>query len=153
MAALSDVECMRRALALAREAERAGEVPVGALVVCDDRVVGEGYNQPIQRADPTWHAEMEALRAAAARLERYRLTDCTLYVTLEPCPMCAAAMVHARLARVVFGAWDPRQGAAGSAFNLLSSSALNHRVDAFGGVLSEDCGELLKTFFRSRREG
>ena len=125
-----------------------GEVPVGALVVRDDAVLGEGWNRPIAAHDPTAHAEILALRDAAARAGDYRLGGATLYVTLEPCPMCAAAMAHARIARLVFGAWDPRQGAAGSAFNLVAATRLNHRVDAFGGVLSEECGALLRGVFR-----
>jgi tRNA(adenine34) deaminase len=142
---------MRRALALAERAEDEGEVPVGALVVRDDRVLGEGWNRPIATHDPTAHAEILALRAAALHVGDYRLGGATLYVTLEPCPMCAAAMAHARVARVVFGAWDPRQGAAGSVFNLVAADAMNHRVDAFGGVLSEECGALLRRFFARRR--
>ena len=142
---------MLRALALAQAGGDAGEVPVGAIVVRGNQIVGEGYNQPITSHDPTAHAEIVALRAAGRALGDYRLLGCTLYVTLEPCPMCAAAMVHARLERVVFGAWDPRQGAAGSAFNLLGSAGQNHRVDSFGGVLSAECGALLERFFRERR--
>ena len=146
-----DDDWMRRALALAARAEAEGEVPVGALVVRDGQVLGEGWNRPIGAQDPTAHAEILALRAAAAAVADYRLGGATLYVTLEPCPMCAAAMAHARIARLVFGAWDPRQGAAGSAYNLVTAPAMNHREDAFGGVLSEDCGALLKRFFASRR--
>ena len=146
-----DSDWMRRALELAVRAEAEGEVPVGALVVRDDEVLGEGWNQPVALRDPTAHAEVLALRAAAQRIGDYRLGGATLYVTLEPCPMCAAAIAHARIARLVFGAWDPRQGAAGSAFNLVASEALNHRVDAFGGVLSEECGAMLKRFFEARR--
>jgi tRNA(adenine34) deaminase len=146
-----DVQYMRRALELAARAQAEGEVPVGALVVLEDRIIGEGWNRPIAASDPTAHAEIEALRAAARELESYRLGGTTLYVTLEPCAMCAAAMVHARVARVVFGAWDPRVGAAGSAFDLLNAPALNHRVDAFGGVLIEECGAMLKDFFAQRR--
>jgi len=142
---------MLRALALAQAGGDAGEVPVGALVVRGGHIVGEGHNQPITSHDPTAHAEIVALRAAGRALGDYRLLGCTLYVTLEPCPMCAAAMVHARLERVVFGAWDPRQGAAGSAFNLLGGAGQNHRVDSFGGVLSAECGALLERFFRERR--
>jgi len=142
---------MRRALELALRARDAGEVPVGALVVRDDKIVGEGWNRPIAASDPTAHAEIEALRAAARQLESYRLGGTTLYVTLEPCAMCAAAIVHARVERVVFGAWDPRVGAAGSALNLLNMPAMNHRVDAFGGVLLDECGVLLKEFFAQRR--
>jgi tRNA(adenine34) deaminase len=114
-------------------------------------VLGEGWNQPIATHDPTAHAEMLALRAAAKAVSDYRLGGATLYVTLEPCPMCAAAIAHARIARLVFGAWDPRQGAAGSAFNLVASEAMNHSVDAFGGVLSDECGALLRGFFAGRR--
>lgn len=147
----SDSDYMRRAIELAGRAAAQGEVPVGALVVREGEVVGEGWNQPITLKDPTAHAEMLALRAAAIAVDDYRLGGTTLYVTLEPCPMCAAALVHARVARLVFGAWDPRQGAAGSAFNFLASRELNHRVDCFGGVLADDCGALLKRFFEARR--
>ena len=147
----SDADWMREALALAGRAETEGEVPVGALVVRDGQVLGEGWNRPIGTHDPTAHAEMLALRAAAEQANDYRLGGATLYVTLEPCPMCAAAMAHARIARLVFGAWDPRQGAAGSAFNLVTAPALNHGIDAFGGVLSEECGALLRRFFAARR--
>lgn len=146
-----DEAWMRRALELAARAEADGEVPVGALVVRDEELLGEGWNRPIAARDPTAHAEMLALRAAATKAGDYRLGGATLYVTLEPCPMCAAAAAHARIARLVFGAWDPRQGAAGSVFNLVDSAALNHRVDAFGGVLSDACGELLRRFFAARR--
>ena len=142
---------MRRALELARHAEQAGEVPVGALVVLNDEVIGEGWNQPIVAHDPSAHAEMVALRAAAARMKNYRLPDSTLYVTLEPCAMCAGAIVHARIARVVYGAADPKAGAAGSVFNLLESPSLNHRAQTVGGVLAEDCGKSLKAFFQARR--
>jgi len=147
----SDADRMRQALALAARAEAEGEVPVGALVVRDGQVLGEGWNQPVALRDPTAHAEILALRTAAQKIGDYRLGGATLYVTLEPCPMCAAAIAHARVARLVFGAWDPRQGAAGSAFNLVNAEAMNHRVDAFGGVLSEECGAILKNFFATRR--
>ena len=146
-----DVDWMRRALELAARAEAEGEVPVGALVVRDDQLLGEGWNQPVALRDPTAHAEILALRTAAQKVGDYRLGGATLYVTLEPCPMCAAAIAHARVARLVFGAWDPRQGAAGSAFNLVATDAMNHRVDSFGGVLSEECGAILKRFFEARR--
>jgi tRNA(adenine34) deaminase len=146
-----DTGFMRRALALAARAEAQGEVPVGALVVRGGDVIGEGWNQPITLRDPTAHAEILALRAAASAVQDYRLGGMTLYVTLEPCPMCAAALVHARIARLVFGAWDPRQGAAGSAFNLVTAKGLNHAVDTFGGVLADECGALLKGFFERRR--
>jgi tRNA(adenine34) deaminase len=148
---MSDVDWMRRALQLAQRAEDAGEVPVGALVVRGGQVLGEGWNHPITAHDPTAHAEIMALRAASAAVADYRLGGATLYVTLEPCPMCAGAVVHARIARLVYGAWDPRQGAAGSAFNLVASDAMNHRVDSLGGVLSEECGALLRRFFTGRR--
>jgi tRNA(adenine34) deaminase len=146
-----DERFMRRALELAARAEGEGEVPVGALVVREDQVLGEGWNRPVAAKDPTAHAEILALRAAALQAGDYRLGDATLYVTLEPCPMCAAAIAHARIARLVFGAWDPRQGAAGSAFNLVTAPAMNHRVDAFGGVLSDECAALLRRFFAGRR--
>jgi tRNA(adenine34) deaminase len=147
----TDTEYMRRALELATQAAARGEVPVGALIVQGERVIGEGFNQPISLKDPTAHAEVLALRAAAATLGDYRLGGTTLYVTLEPCPMCAAALVHARVARLVFGAWDPRQGAAGSVFNLVTARAMNHQVDCFGGVLADECGAMLRQFFESRR--
>lgn len=146
-----DAVWMRRALELAARAEAEGEIPVGALVVRDDQVLGEGWNRPVALRDPTAHAEILALRQAAERAADYRLGGATLYVTLEPCAMCAAAMAHARVTRLVFGAWDPRQGAAGSVFNLTASAAINHRIDAFGGVLSEECGAMLKRFFATRR--
>src|SRR5687768_13797798 len=148
---MNDIGWMRKALALAARAELAGEVPVGALVIRDGTLLGEGWNRPIGTHDPTAHAEILALRAASAAVADYRLGGATLYVTLEPCAMCAAAIVHARIARLVYGAWDPRQGAAGSAFNLVASDAMNHRVDSLGGVLSEECGALLRRFFTGRR--
>ncbi len=142
---------MRRALELARHAEEAGEVPVGAVVVLNDEIVGEGWNQPIVSHDPTAHAETVALRAAAVRVRNYRLSDAVLYVTLEPCAMCAGAMVHARIARVVYGAADPKTGAAGSVFNLLDSPALNHHPQLTSGVLAKECGQMLRDFFEARR--
>jgi tRNA(adenine34) deaminase len=148
----SDEGFMRRALALAREAELAGEVPVGAVLVRDDAIVAEGANRPIATHDATAHAEIEALRKAGASLGSYRLGGTTLYVTLEPCVMCAAAIVHARVDRLVFGAWDPRAGGAGSIVNVFTLPGLNHRVDVFGGVLDSECGALLKDFFSSRRK-
>jgi tRNA(adenine34) deaminase len=147
----TDEDYMRRALAIAREAEAAGEVPVGAVIVCDGTIIAEGWNQPIRAQDPSAHAEMIALRAAGQALGSYRLTDTTLYVTLEPCAMCAGAMVHARVRRLVFGATDPRAGAAGSVFNIVQHPALNHRIEVSGGVLAEDCGALLRGFFLVRR--
>ena len=142
---------MRHALELAQQAERAGEVPVGAVVVYEDKVIGEGWNRPIGTHDPTAHAEIVALRKAAELMSNYRLTGATLYVTLEPCPMCAGAIVHARLARVVFGAPDPLAGAAGSVFNVLNATTLNHRVQTEGGVLADLCQQQLRGFFQSRR--
>ncbi len=143
---------MRRALGLARHAEEAGEVPVGAVVVQEGEIIGEGWNQPIRAHDPSAHAEMVALRAAATHNKNYRLPGATLYVTLEPCAMCAGAIVQARVARVVYGAADPKAGAAGSVFQLLDSPALNHRAQVYGGVLNEESGRLLKEFFQSRRD-
>lgn len=147
----SDIVLMQRALVLAARAEEEGEVPVGAVIVLNDEVIGEGWNQTIAAHDPTAHAEIMAMRDAAQRLQNYRLTGASLYVTLEPCPMCAGAMVHARLARVVYGASDPLAGAAGTVFNLLNSERLNHRAAVTGGVLAESCGERLREFFRQRR--
>ncbi len=140
-----------RALELARRAAETGEVPVGAVLVRENEAIGEGWNQSIGACDPTAHAEVLALRAAAARVGNYRLVGSTLYATLEPCPMCAGALVHARVARVVFGAVDPRAGAAGTVFDLLQSAALNHRAEVVGGVLAEECTALLRDFFRARR--
>lgn len=142
---------MGRALELARCAQAEGEVPVGAVLVWDGEVIGEGWNQPISRHDPTAHAEIQALRAGAARLKRYRLPDTTLYVTLEPCPMCAGAMVHARIRTLVFGAFDPKSGAAGSVIDLLGGDALNHRVECVGGVGADECASLLQEFFKEKR--
>lgn len=148
----SDSDFMRRALTLARAASAAGEVPVGAVLVRGEEILGEGANCPIATCDPTAHAEVVALRAAAHAVGDYRLAGTTLYVTLEPCAMCAAALVHARVARVVFGAWDPKAGAAGSITNIFAIPQLNHRVDVFGGVLADECGTLLADFFRARRQ-
>jgi tRNA(adenine34) deaminase len=147
----ADAVFMARALELAREAEAAGEVPVGAVVVKDGVVVAEGSNRPIGSNDPTAHAEIVALRAAGQALGTYRLTGTTLYVTLEPCAMCASAMVHARVQRLVFAATDPRAGAAGSVFNIVQHASLNHRIDCKGGVLAHECGTLLRNFFLARR--
>lgn len=151
MAPSSDIDYMRRALELARGAAARGEVPVGAVLVRDGAIVAEGANQPITTHDPTAHAEIVTLRAAGSVLADYRLAGATLYVTLEPCAMCAAALVHARVARVVFGAWDPKAGAAGSITDVFAIPQLNHRVDVFGGVLADECGTLLSDFFRARR--
>jgi tRNA(adenine34) deaminase len=148
---MDDSEFMGLALDLAREAGAAGEVPVGAVVVMDGDVVGRGSNQPIGRHDPTAHAEIIALRDAAGRLGNYRLPGCTLFVTLEPCAMCAGAIMHARIDRVVFGARDPKTGAAGSVVDLFAESRLNHHTAIAGGVLAEQCGNLLSGFFAARR--
>lgn len=142
---------MQQALSQAHNAWALGEVPVGAVVVKDGQVVATGFNQPIGTHDPTAHAEIMALRAAATILGNYRLPGCELYVTLEPCVMCAGAMMHARLARVVFGAPDPKTGACGSIVNLFEQEKLNHHTDVVGGVLAEECGTLLKDFFAERR--
>lgn len=142
---------LRRALELAREAEARGEVPVGAVVVCDGRIAGEGFNAPIGTGDPTAHAEILALRAAAKSLNNYRLSGCTLYATLEPCVMCAGAIVHARLDRLIFGARDLRFGGVRSKFQLVDSDLLNHRVEVTEGVLAAECTELLQRFFAGRR--
>jgi len=147
----ADVDFMLRALELARVAEAAGEVPVGAVIVRDGTIVGEGWNRPISANDPTAHAEIIALRAAALRLETYRLLDTTLYVTLEPCAMCAGAMVHARVRRLVYAASDPRAGAAESVFSIVQHPALNHRIEFTSGVMAEECGALLRGFFARRR--
>lgn len=142
---------MRRALGLAARARAEGEVPVGAVVVKDGQAIGEGWNRPIAAHDPSAHAEMVALRAAAAVLGNYRLLDTTLYVTLEPCMMCAGAIVHARVSRVVFGAIDPKTGVAGGAVDIFTAPFVNHRVEVSGGVLAEECGGLLTAFFKERR--
>jgi len=148
----TDLLYMQRAYELAHKALDSGEVPVGALVVRDGEVIGEGWNHPIGDHDPTAHAEIAALRDAASKVGNYRLPGSTLYVTLEPCPMCAGAIIHARVEKVFFGASDPRSGAAGSVFDLLpSDDRFNHRVETEGGLLAGPCGDLLRTFFRSRR--
>jgi len=147
----SDIDFMRKALEQALVARAHGEIPVGAVLTRGDEIVSSGANCPISSNDPTAHAEVEALRAAGRALGSYRLTDTTLYVTLEPCVMCASAIVHARVRRVVFGAWDPRAGGVGSLIDVLALPGLNHRVDAFGGVLAEECGALLREFFEQRR--
>ncbi len=148
---LADEAFIGAALALAAEAEAIGEVPVGAVVVRDGEVVGRGFNAPIARHDPTAHAEIEALRDAARRLGNYRLPGCTLYVTLEPCAMCAGAIQHARIARVVYGAADPKTGACGSVVDLFAADRLNHHATVEGGVLAALCGERLSRFFARRR--
>jgi len=152
MSAADDVRWMRYALELAQRAAAEGEVPVGAVVVKDGVMIGAGWNRPIAAHDPTAHAEIQALRAAARQVGNYRLVDTILYVTLEPCAMCAGAMVHARVGRVVYGAADPRTGAAGSVFNLLQAPQLNHQAEVYGGVLADECGALLRDFFQARRK-
>lgn len=147
----ADGRWMQRALELAADARAAGEVPVGAVVVLDDASVGEGYNRPISSNDPSAHAEMVALREACRRLGNYRLPGATLYVTLEPCVMCAGAIIHARLERVVYGADDPKTGAAGSVFDTLLSERHNHRVVVESGLRAEECGALLIQFFQNKR--
>ena len=142
---------MRRALELARRADALNEVPVGALLVLGGEVVGEGWNRPIASHDPTAHAEIVALRAAALQRENYRLVSATLFVTLEPCAMCVGAALNARVARVVFGAWDAKAGACGSVFDLPREPRVAHRMDVFGGVCAEECSVLLRRFFAARR--
>lgn len=148
---MSDADFMREALALAAQAAAAGEVPVGAVVVKEGRVIGRGYNQPITSRDPTAHAEVVALRQAAASEGNYRLPGCELYVTLEPCAMCVGAMVHARLARIVYGASDPKTGACGGIVDLPALTAWNHHGRFEGGVLADECGAVLRAFFAERR--
>ncbi|HET6828666.1 MAG TPA: tRNA adenosine(34) deaminase TadA, partial [Ramlibacter sp.] len=148
---MTDLDFMRLALQQASAAAAAGEVPVGAVVVRDGQVVASGHNQPVGAADPTAHAEIVALRRAAQVLGNYRLDGCELYVTLEPCAMCSGAMLHARLKRVVYGAADPKTGAAGSVTDLFGQRALNHQTQVQGGVLAQECGTMLAEFFRTRR--
>ena len=142
---------MERAIHLAREAQSVGEVPVGALIFFEGEIIGEGWNRPILDHDPTAHAEITALRAAGRTLQNYRLVGATLYVTLEPCVMCMGAISHARIQRIVYGATDPKRGAAGSAMQLADADFLNHRIEASGGLLEETCSTLLLDFFRARR--
>lgn len=147
----TDEQFMGVALALAREAQRRGEVPVGAVVVLDGAAIGEGFNQPIGVHDPTAHAEIVALRDAARRVGNYRLTGATLYVTIEPCQMCVGAMVHARITRIVFGTREPKAGAIESAMRAHEHPSLNHRMEATGGVLDEECRALIQEFFEEKR--
>lgn len=142
---------MRAALDEARAAARAGEVPIGAVAVRDGAIVARGQNRVLRDCDPTAHAEMVAMRAAAQAIGNYRLLDCELYVTLEPCAMCAGAIIHARLGRLIYGAADPKAGAAGSVLEVLNHPRLNHKMPVTAGVLAEDCRELLREFFRERR--
>ena len=148
---MDDEYFMREALSMARSAECLGEVPVGAIVVRDGQIVGRGFNSPLGERDPTAHAEIAALRDAARRLENYRLPGCELFVTLEPCAMCAGAILHSRIARVVYGARDLKTGVHGSVVDLFAVERLNHHTEVIGGVLAEECGQLLSRFFADRR--
>jgi tRNA(adenine34) deaminase len=148
---MTDEDWMRHALRLAQRAEAQGEVPVGALLVQDHRCIAEGWNQPIQNHDPTAHAEIQVLRQAGRILQNYRLIDTTLYVTLEPCVMCMGAIAHARVTRLVFGAYDPKRGAVCHALQLSDAPFLNHKIDWLGGVLEQSCAELIMNFFKARR--
>ena len=150
---MNDMDYMRLAIAQAQQAAARGEVPVGALLVKGEKVIAMGGNSPVALHDPTAHAEILAMRAAGTALGNYRLDDTVLYVTLEPCLMCAAAMVHARVRRMVFGAFDPKAGAAGGLIDAFALKGLNHRVDVFGGVLEKECGQLLSDFFAATRQG
>ncbi|MDO9282711.1 MAG: tRNA adenosine(34) deaminase TadA [Methylotenera sp.] len=148
----TDTDFMQQALKLARIAADAGEVPVGAIVVKDGVIIGRGSNAPISTSDPTAHAEVRAMRDAATHLGNYRLVDCTLYVTLEPCAMCTGAIQHARIARLIYGASDPKTGACGSVVNLMAEPKLNHHTDITKGVLAQECGAMLSAFFVARRK-
>jgi len=148
---LTDIHFMQHALELAQAAAQAGEVPVGAIIVKDGVVIGRGSNAPIGTHDPTAHAEIQAMRDAAQHLGNYRLVDCTLYVTLEPCAMCTGAIQHARIARLVYGANDPKTGACGSVVNLMAEAKLNHHTEMMSGVMATECGSVLTDFFRQRR--
>lgn len=151
MQAELDRQFMQQALDQAKLAAAAGEVPVGAVLVRDGKIISTGFNQPISNSDPSAHAEMMALRAAAQADSNYRLPGTTLYVTLEPCTMCAGAMLHARVGRVVFGAADPKTGAAGSVLNVFLEKQINHQTQVDGGIMSEECGQVLRNFFKERR--
>lgn len=148
---MNDQEWMRYAIRLAQRAEQQGEVPVGALVVYENRCLAEGWNQPIQNHDPTAHAEIQAIRTAGQALNNYRLIDCTLYVTLEPCVMCMGAIAHSRIKRLVFGAFDPKRGAVCNALELSDAPFLNHHIEWQGGILEADCSSLLTDFFKAKR--
>jgi len=149
---MDDDQWMQHALKLAHKAEAAGEVPVGAVIVLNGELLAEGWNQPISSSDPTAHAEIMALRAAGRKLDNYRMLDAELYVTLEPCPMCVGAMLHARVKRVIYAATDPKTGALGGAYDLLNSVSHNHSFEVTKGVLEERSREMLQIFFRSRRK-
>jgi tRNA(adenine34) deaminase len=142
---------MQQAFELAKHAQQQGEVPIGAVIVANGELIAEGWNQPISQCDPTAHAEVVALRAAAKQLNNYRMPGTTLYVTLEPCAMCAGAIIQARIQRLVYATSDPRAGAAGTIFNVLQSPHLNHRVECEHGIMAEACSQLLKDFFQQRR--
>ncbi len=146
-----DKKWMRHCIELAKKAELLGEVPVGAVIVKDDELVSEGWNQPIINHDPTAHAEIVAIRSAAQILQNYRIPNTTLYVSLEPCAMCAGAIIHARIERIVFGAYDPKGGAAGSVFEIVGTNKLNHTIEFSGGLLEQECSDMLKSFFKKRR--
>lgn len=143
---------MQTAIELAQQAAKQGEVPVGAIVVKDGEIIGRGFNAPIGQHDPSAHAEIQALRDAASNVGNYRLVDCYLYVTLEPCAMCTGAIQHARIAKLIYGASDLKTGACGSVVNLMAEDKLNHHCEVIGGVMAETCGELLSTFFKARRK-
>ena len=147
-----DQAFMRQAILLAEQAEAEGEIPVGAVLVCHGEVIAKGWNQSIQLHDPSAHAEMQAIRTAGLNMENYRMLDCTLYVTLEPCPMCAGLLVHSRINRLVFAANDLKTGACGSVFNLTNNEKLNHQVEVTSGVLQEECSSMLSAFFKRRRK-
>ena len=148
---MTDEDWMRYAIRMAQRAEQQGEVPVGAIIVTQDTCIAEGWNQPIQNHDPSAHAEIMALRTAGQYLQNYRLSDCTAYITLEPCVMCMGALAHARIQRIVFGAFDPKRGAVCHALQLAEADFLNHKMQWQGGVLESECAELLTDFFRARR--
>jgi tRNA(adenine34) deaminase len=148
----TDIDFMQVALELAKQAASAGEVPVGAIVVKDGVVIGSGANAPIGTRDPTAHAEITAMRNAATYLGNYRLVDCTLYVTLEPCAMCTGAIQHARIAKLIYGASDPKTGACGSVVDLMENEKLNHHTQVLGGIMAQQCGEILSSFFLTRRK-
>jgi tRNA(adenine34) deaminase len=147
----TDIYWLQQAIKLAKRAQKAGEVPVGAVVVLNNKIIGRGYNKPITKTDPTAHAEIVALRAAAKKVGNYRLVNAALYVTLEPCAMCLGAMIQARIKHLVFGAYDPKAGAVNSVFKLLDQNKLNHKIHYTGGLLAAECGKLLTDFFRARR--
>lgn len=147
-----DIKFMTRAIELAKIAESHNEIPVGAVVVCNGKIIGEGYNQSIMLNDPSAHAEMIAIREAGKHIENYRLIDCTLYVTLEPCPMCAGLLVHSRINKVIYATQDEKTGAVGTVFNLVQDSKLNHQVEVISGLKKSECADMLSTFFKRRRK-